>query len=71
LEFIKLLIVNNEWSIIPHKGNAPSKRFGHSAVLYKDKMFIFGGSPDGFNTLSDLFYYDFSKYKKKILIIIN
>ncbi len=35
----------------------PSPRFGHSAIVYEDKMWIYGGW-DGKNTLDDLWCFD-------------
>src|SRR5690606_6017737 len=35
---------NNTWNHLKTTGNGPSKRFGHSAVVYnQNKMIIFGG----------------------------
>lgn len=39
----------------------PCKRSGHSAVVYNDKMYIFGGVDDEINRLNDLWEFDLKK----------
>jgi hypothetical protein len=53
---------SNKWSKIAAKGNIPSPRQGHSAVMYGSTMWVYGGSSsDGF--LSDLYSYELEKVK--------
>jgi N-acetylneuraminic acid mutarotase len=39
--------------------NQPSPRFGHSAVTYGEKMYLFGGW-DGKSTLNDIWVFEWS-----------
>jgi hypothetical protein len=32
------------WNSLTPKGDAPEDIVGHSAILYKEKLYIFGGS---------------------------
>ena len=53
-----------EWTLIENKGKVPSPRMGHSAVLYGNKMIIYGGeSNDGFK--NDMFEFDIAKKEWK------
>ena len=40
----------------------PVGRSGHSAVLYENGMYIFGGKDDDNNKLNDLWRFDLSSY---------
>lgn len=40
------------------KDNVPVERHGHTVVNYKDKLYLFGGTPDGSSGLSDLLALD-------------
>lgn len=59
---------NLTWEKIPQSGEVPSYgRYGHSAVLYNKKMFIFGGEKK-YNShlkqhecLNDVRYFSFGK----------
>ena len=57
-----LLIFNlktYEWEgPVETKGTAPSGRLQHAAIVYDKKIFIFGGEPDRYRQLNDLFYLD-------------
>ncbi len=48
------------WKNITNKGPCP--RWGHSASIVKDDLFIFGGF-SGFDYLNDLWKYSLSKKK--------
>ena len=51
-----------EWVHIEPKGaEAPPPRAGHSAVIYGDKMWIFGGKSNDNDKLLDLWSFDFAK----------
>jgi hypothetical protein len=41
------------WNQPNVEGEPPSPRYGHSAVLCKDNMFVMGGIDSANNTLSD------------------
>jgi len=41
-------------------GIAPVGRLQHSAISFEKKIFIFGGEPDQFRQLNDIFYLDTS-----------
>jgi len=45
------------WRAIHPKGNLPTKRTSHSAVIYQNKMYVFGGF-SGDEYLNDLFEFD-------------
>ena len=47
------------WKKLPSEGNVPLTRFGHSASVFEQSMFIFGGW-DGHETLDDIFQYSFT-----------
>lgn len=38
--------------------NVPAERHGHTVVNYKEKLYLFGGTPDGSSGLSDLLVLD-------------
>eukprot|EP01111_Echinosteliopsis_oligospora_P014923 TRINITY_DN5746_c0_g1_i1.p1 TRINITY_DN5746_c0_g1~~TRINITY_DN5746_c0_g1_i1.p1 ORF type:complete len:623 (-),score=138.51 TRINITY_DN5746_c0_g1_i1:41-1909(-) len=48
---------------LPPQDGVPSPRYGHSAVYYQEKMFIFGGYDNMGMTCSDLYAYDISANK--------
>ena len=52
----------DEISIVSPKGDTPTPRYGHTAVIFKDFLYVFGGW-DGTRTLNDLYQYSFSKIK--------
>jgi hypothetical protein len=58
---------NLKWTKIHTTGTAPSPRYDYSAVVYKESIFIFGGT-DGVNKLGDFFEY---KIKMKTWTLIN
>lgn len=41
----------------------PPKRAGHTAVLYKDSMFVFGGKDEDNNKLNDIWEFNLNDYK--------
>lgn len=47
--------------------NSPSPRFQHSAAVYKDKMFVFGGKGNNHNVMKDLWTFDFKSHKWSLL----
>lgn len=52
-------LLTNTWSgPVQTKGTPPSGRLQHAAVVYDKKLFIFGGEPDRYRQLNDLFYLD-------------
>lgn len=49
----------NTWTTIPMKHESvPVERHGHTVVNYKEKLYLFGGTPDGSSGLSDLLILD-------------
>ena len=48
-----------EWTEIIAKGQKISKRYGHSAVVYNDSMYVFGGYDDFGLTCNDLWEFKF------------
>ena len=52
-------IPNNEWiGPVKTNGEQPSGRLQHAAVVHDKKLYIFGGEPDRYRQLNDLFYLD-------------
>lgn len=54
------------WTRIVFEENAPgvpSRRSAHSAAVYQDRLYIFGGW-DGLQELGDLFCYDPSAFPR-------
>ncbi len=41
----------------------PPARAGHSAIVYEDSMYIFGGKDEENNKLNDLWQFVFSTYQ--------
>ena len=60
-DFFKFDFLNNDWSEICPESSAsvwPKARYRTYCIVYKDKMYIFGGH-DGSKQLNDFFYFDF------------
>uniref|UniRef100_A0A914DQC8 Kelch domain-containing protein 3 n=1 Tax=Acrobeloides nanus TaxID=290746 RepID=A0A914DQC8_9BILA len=52
--------IKNEWSIVKINGPSPVARDGHTAVVYHDKMFVYGGFEEDPQLYSqDTFVFDF------------
>lgn len=53
---------SGEWSEINVSGRCPAPRFGHSATMMDDKMYVFGGvgGSDGVTAFEDLWCFDVS-----------
>lgn len=49
---------SDAWSQLSPSGSLPSARFGHSAVTYGGKIYIFGGQLSGGSKVNDLWVYD-------------
>ena len=54
-------LATEQWREIEVAGTVPSARSGHSANIYKGKMYIFGGIFEITKELSELLVYDFEK----------
>lgn len=48
----------NKWSPLKVTGTVPQPRAGHSAVMYKSKMYVFGGKDEDNEKLKDLWVLD-------------
>jgi len=44
-----------KWKKIETKGSTPSPRYGHSAVIYNNKMYVFGGYDNEGGKCNDLY----------------
>ena len=54
----------NKWErVIMMGGDVPAPRSGHSAVIYSDSMFVFGGKDNDNNRLNDIWEFNFSTYQ--------
>lgn len=52
----------NSWFLVPSTPkNWPASRWGHTAVVYSDEMYIFGGYTDSYS--NELWRFSFSKLK--------
>lgn len=40
----------------------PSPRTGHSAIIYNDLMYVFGGKNEENNKVNELWMFDFANY---------
>ncbi|OMJ68853.1 hypothetical protein SteCoe_33574 [Stentor coeruleus] len=58
-DFWKLDLRTNHWEDIKGKGDVPSGRSGHSAVIFKDVMIVFGGMKDITKETNDMYSYNF------------
>ena len=52
--------LSKKWKVISSKNNLPA-RLGHTAVVYKKKMYVFGGFNFDQRYLNDLWEFDFPK----------
>ena len=55
---IQIKTENLSWTKIEQKGDIPTPREAHSALVYGDSMFVFGGDT-GKTRVNDLFVYHF------------
>lgn len=68
---MKVLIILEtfHWRKIEAKGQVPTKRTSHSAVVYQDKMYVFGGF-SGEKYLNDIAEYDFGEENELIPVYL-
>lgn len=59
-ELTNLFSEEKKWTIVDAKGNAPSARYGHTATLHGDCMYLFGGCDAKKEALKDLHVFNFS-----------
>ncbi len=60
-DIYRFIFAENKWEIIiPFNKNCPVARAGHSAVVYRDSMFILGGKDEDNNKLNDLWEFNFA-----------
>eukprot|EP01091_Cochliopodium_minus_P009275 TRINITY_DN2248_c0_g4_i1.p1 TRINITY_DN2248_c0_g4~~TRINITY_DN2248_c0_g4_i1.p1 ORF type:complete len:1366 (+),score=395.37 TRINITY_DN2248_c0_g4_i1:350-4447(+) len=52
-------IKKKKWKKLETKGEVPGSRRGHSAVIYKEKMYLFGGFNETRGYSNDLYEFDF------------
>lgn len=58
----KFDLITNEWSEVKTGGHGkPSDRSGHAAVMYLDKMYIFGGLEGITHEMNDFYYFDLTQ----------
>lgn len=52
--------MKNKWSIIEVQGPNPPSRDGHTAVVWNDRMYVFGGFEEETQRFSqETYYFDF------------
>lgn len=62
----------NKWELVKlHSFQNPSPRSGHSASIYQDRMFVFGGKDSDNEKLNDLWVFNFDDYKWEYLNLPN
>jgi len=61
-------IEKRSWTEVKTKGNLPTSRSGHSAVIYGDAMYIFGGQSTNDVLLNELFIYHFDSSEWEFVI---
>lgn len=64
---IDLLLETLTWTKINAGGQAPSPRYHHTTVVFKESIYVFGGS-DGTNKLGDFFEYKISRWLLVLLV---
>jgi len=58
-DIYKFIFNENKWEIVKSFSKAnPLPRAGHSAVVYKDSMIVFGGKDEDNNKLNDLWEFN-------------
>lgn len=60
-DFWRLGLKDLKWEQVKSHGETPSGRSGHSAVLYRDLMIVFGGMKDITKETNDMYSFDFSR----------
>ena len=68
-ELIKYLFQENRWVklTIPAEIEQPCPRSGHTACIYENAMYVFGGKDDDNNKLNDLWKLDLNSYKWSLI----
>ena len=61
-ELIAFDLVKLVWKSIETRGRTPAGRLQHTAIVYDKKIFIFGGEPDRYRQLNDLFFLDITNF---------
>jgi N-acetylneuraminic acid mutarotase len=64
-DFFRYNILENQWTLVNTNSSPPSSRHSHTAVIYKNKMVIFGGVSEQTRLLNDLHYFDFDSQEWK------
>jgi N-acetylneuraminic acid mutarotase len=57
--FVRYSVTDCVWSKIETTGDKPSARHNHTAVMYKDTLYIFGGSGFAAAYYNDIFAFNF------------
>jgi len=57
-EIYKYFFQENKWQKVVPQGVLPPPRVGHSAVIYRSSMVVFGGRDEENNKMSDLWIFD-------------
>ena len=60
-DFWELNLRNFQWTQIADAGQAPTPRSGHSSVVYKNVLLVFGGMNEITKESNELFSFNFSK----------
>ena len=68
-DLYKIKLSNLSVQKMESRGDVPSPRYGHVAVLYKDFMYVMGGW-DGQRCLNDFYQYSFSEYLFKFWTLL-
>jgi hypothetical protein len=65
------VVAKCRWTLLASQGTIPSPRCAHTAVVYKDQMWVFGGFDNQRTAFSELFMFDFGKYINLSTLLTN
>jgi len=68
--FISISPATETWSLVNARGTLPRPRWGHKAVVYNDKMYMFGGQ-DLIKTFDDLYEFCFGRKSLSFVPVVN
>ena len=65
-DIVQYNITNNTWVVMETNGKKPTGRYGSTMVVYKEKLYMFGGYDNYVQSCSELFEFDLSNNKKSM-----
>lgn len=58
-DFYEFSLLSNKWKKVEPNGTELPKLFDHTAIVYKDSMYVFGGGGRDLGATADLYQYNF------------